>query len=130
MSTENRPIRGVRGATTLPADDIEHYQSELPRLMSQLMHDNAITEADIVTVFCTVTEDLTRISPARVLRESMGWCWVPLFCAQEPVIDSMPERCIRLLVQCYTQINPADIRHVYHNEAAKLRPDLTGKSNV
>jgi chorismate mutase len=124
MLAENRPIRGIRGATTLTADNEDEYRQELPRLMLQLLADNGITEADIVTVFCTVTADLTCISPARVIREALGWSFVPLFCAQEPIIDNMPPRCVRVLVQCYTHMAPTEIKHVYHNQAALLRPDL------
>ncbi len=116
-------IRGVRGATTLPADTIEAQEQEVIRLMTPLIEENGITEDRVLTLFITVTDDIKRVSPAKMIRQHFGWQYVPIMCAKEPDIEGMPERCIRVLIQFETERTPEAIRHVYLNEAAHLRPD-------
>ena len=72
-----------------------------------------------------MTNDLDATFPARAIREIEGWEMVPLMCSTEiPVKGSLP-KCIRLMVQINTDKSHREIRHVYLNEAQKLRPDLS-----
>ncbi|MNN88276.1 Chorismate mutase AroH [compost metagenome] len=72
-----------------------------------------------------MTGDLDATFPARAIREIEGWDLVPLMCSVEiPVKGGLP-MCIRLMVQVNTDKSQRDIRHVYLNEAQKLRPDLS-----
>lgn len=72
-----------------------------------------------------MTADLDATFPARAIREIEGWEMVPLMCSVEiPVKGSLPN-CIRLMVQVNTDKSQRDIRHVYLNEAQRLRPDLS-----
>ncbi|MNJ00983.1 Chorismate mutase AroH [compost metagenome] len=49
-------------------------------------------------------------------------------CALEiPVKPSLP-RCIRLMVHVNTTRTQAEVRHIYLNEARKLRPDIAQPS--
>ena len=78
---------------------------------------------EIVSVWFTVTPDLTSAFPALAARE-MGWVDVPLLCACEiPVPESMP-LCLRTLVEIELHApRPLDT-HVYLREAIRLRPDI------
>jgi chorismate mutase len=44
-----------------------------------------------------------------------------------PVQGSLP-RCIRFMVQVNTDKSQSEIKHVYLNEAKRLRPDLSGSN--
>jgi len=88
-----------------------------------MVEANQIDSADVASAFFTVTPDLTAAFPARAARE-LGWQHVPLLDAQEvPVPGSLP-RCVRVLILWNTDLSQQEIRHVYLQGAASLRPDL------
>lgn len=118
------PIRGIRGATTVPADDPDLILAATRELLEEILAANeTMRPEDIASAFFTVTEDLTSTFPAQAARQ-MGWDLVPMLCAREiPVPNSLP-RVIRVLVHWNTEIPQDQITHVYLREAVKLRPDL------
>ncbi|HEY2981962.1 MAG TPA: chorismate mutase [Anaerolineales bacterium] len=117
-------IRGIRGATTVAADQPELILQATRELLEAIIELNAGMHPEhIASVVFTATEDLVSTFPAQAARQ-MGWQLVPMLCAREiPVPDSLP-RVIRVLVHWNTGIGQADITHVYLREAVKLRPDL------
>jgi chorismate mutase len=118
------PIRGIRGATTVAADDPALILQATRELLEEILAQNkTMRPEDIASAFFTVTEDLTSTFPAQAARQ-MGWDLVPMLCAREiPVPGSLP-RVIRVLVHWNTEIPQTEITHVYLREAVKLRPDL------
>jgi chorismate mutase len=116
--------RGIRGATTIDADEESQVLAATRQLLEAVLHANpGLETGDIASALFTVTEDITSAFPARAARQ-MGWEAVPMLCAREiPVPGSLP-RCIRLLIHWNTRRPPSDIRHVYLREAVRLRPDL------
>lgn len=75
-----------------------------------------------------MTQDLDATFPAKAIRQLEGWDLVPLMCSVEiPVQGSLP-RCIRFMVQVNTDKSQSEIKHVYLNEAKRLRPDLSGSN--
>jgi len=118
------PIRGVRGAATVEADNPEEILVASRQLLQAIIEANpALQPADLASAFFTVTDDLHSAYPAQAARE-LGWDFVPLMCAQEiPVPGSLP-RCIRVLLHWNTELPQREIRHVYLGAAAELRPDL------
>jgi chorismate mutase len=119
-------VRGVRGATSVTADDPDLIREAAGELMQEIIRRNGITEFDdVISAVFTTTEDLRSAFPAEAAR-LMGMGQVPLLCAQEiPVVNAM-QRCIRILLHINTDRTPAEIVHVYLREAKKLRPDLKG----
>ncbi len=119
------PIRGIRGATTVAADQADLILEATRRLLEEIVKENpGLRVEDIGSVLFTVTEDLGSAFPAQAARQ-MGWDRVAMMCAREiPVPDSLP-RVIRVLVHWNTDTAQADIRHIYLREAVKLRPDLS-----
>lgn len=118
------PIRGIRGATTVPADEPDLILDATRELLEEILleNENMRTE-DIASAFFTVTDDLISTFPAQAARE-MGWGLVPMLCAREiPVTNSLP-RVIRVLVHWNTEVPQNEITHVYLRQAVKLRPDL------
>lgn len=117
--------RGIRGATTVTQNEENEILRETVVLLREIVERNDVIAEDICSVWITVTGDLDATFPARAIREIEGWDLVPLMCSVEiPVKGGLP-MCIRLMVQVNTDKSQRDIRHVYLNEAKKLRPDLS-----
>lgn len=117
-------IRGIRGATTVPADDPGLILQATRELLEAILEENeGMQPDDVGSAIFTVTDDLVATFPAQAARE-MGWDIVPMLCAREiPVPGSLP-RVIRVLVHWNTEVPQSEIRHVYLRDAVKLRPDL------
>ncbi len=98
----------------------------LTQLLQALINENPVagkplTPQDMVSVFFTVTPDITAISVAKVARVTMGWHEVAMMCAQEPEVIGLPRLCIRVMIQFYGTQAP---KPVYLEGAKVLRPDL------
>ena len=122
--SEERPIRlqGIRGATTVEANDAQQILEATDELLRRLIQVNEIDADDVVSGLFTMTSDLNAAFPARAA-EVYGWNIVALLHSTEiPVPDSLP-RCIRLLVHAYTRRTREEVRHVYLRRATVLRPD-------
>jgi chorismate mutase len=122
------PIRGIRGATTVRSDDPDHILQATFELLEAILFKNSdIQLEDIASTMFTVTEDIASAYPAQAARQ-MGWDHVPMMCAREiPGPGSLP-LCIRVLIHWNTDKNQQVIKHVYLNEAIKLRPDLVNRT--
>src|SRR2546426_930688 len=93
-----RRTHAIRGATSFEEDDPQHIAIATRELLETIVERNWLEIDEIVSVWFTVTPDLTSAFPALAARE-MGWVDVPLLCASEiPVPGSMP-RCLRTLVE-------------------------------
>ncbi|WP_018755323.1 chorismate mutase [Paenibacillus terrigena] len=117
-------VRGIRGATTVTANDDQEILSETIVLLNEIVRVNDFVPEDICSVFVTMTTDLDATFPARAIRQMNGWELVPLMCSIEIPVKGGLERCIRLMVQVNTTKRQDEVRHVYLNEAKRLRPDL------
>lgn len=120
-------IRGIRGATTISADDKEQVLSATQELLTAILQANpALRTEDIASAFFTVTEDIASAYPALAARQ-IGWHLVPMMCAREiPVPGSLP-LCIRVLIHWNTDHDQRAVKHVYLRHAIRLRPDLVHK---
>jgi len=118
------PIRGIRGATTVTADEPELILQATRELLEEILAENqGMQPEDVASALFTVTDDLASTFPAQGARQ-MGWGLVPMLCAREiPVPGSLP-RVIRVLVHWNTELPQNEITHVYLRDAVKLRPDL------
>ena len=118
------PIRGIRGATTVTADEPVVILEATRELLELILKSNSeMRPVDVGSAIFTVTDDLVSTFPAEAARQ-MGWELVPMMCAREiPVPGSLP-RVIRVLIQWNTDTPQDEITHVYLCDAGKLRPDL------
>ena len=118
------PIRGIRGATTVSADEPDQILQATRELLEEILSENqGMRPEDVASALFTVTDDLASTFPAQGARQ-MGWGLVPMLCAREiPVPGSLP-RVIRVLVHWNTDLPQNEITHVYLRDAVKLRPDL------
>ena len=118
------PIRGIRGATTVSADDPELILEATRELLEAILQQNeAMEPEDVASALFTVTDDLASTFPAQGARQ-MGWGLVPMLCAREIPVPNSLQRVIRVLVHWNTELKQNEITHVYLREAVKLRPDL------
>ncbi len=117
-------IRGIRGATTVSADEPDLILEATRELLEAILAANkSMKPEDVGSAIFTVTEDLASTFPAQAARQ-MGWSLVPMTCAREiPVPGSLP-KAIRVLVHWNTETPQSEIKHVYLRDAVKLRPDL------
>jgi len=124
MTADEMLVRGIRGATSVEADEPVQILAATRELLESICQANAIDDYNrICSAIFTTTSDLTSTFPAEAAR-TMGMGLVPLLCATEiPVPNSMP-RCIRILLHVNTEKPQSEIQHVYLGEAKRLRPDL------
>jgi chorismate mutase len=118
------PTRGIRGATTVAADEPDLILQATRELLEAILKDNdGMEPKDVGSAIFTVTEDLTSTFPAQAARQ-MGWSMVPMMCAREIPVPGSLRKVIRALVHWDTDTPQSEIKHVYLRDAVKLRPDL------
>lgn len=117
-------VRGLRGATTVVADDGQAVLEATELLVRTMAKENGVLPDDIVSVLISTTTDVSSAFPAKAVRSIDGWTFVPVMCTHEmDVAGSMP-LCIRALMHVNTNLTQKEILHIYQNDAVKLRPDL------
>jgi chorismate mutase len=125
-------MRGIRGATTVSADDVESVHAATRELILAILEANpTLRPTDIASVFFTVTDDIHSTYPATGARTLGGdWMEVPLMCAREiPVQGSLPGA-VRVLIHWNTELSQHEIHHVYLHGAIALRPDIAQKAKI
>jgi chorismate mutase len=115
-------MRGIRGATTVSANDRDSILQATRELLTALVEANRVDVADIASIIFTMTTDLDAAFPARAARE-LGWNDVALLDAQAPRVCDGLARCIRVLIHWNTERAANQVQHVYLHEARQLRPD-------
>ena len=116
-------VRAIRGATQVDADDRELILSAVAELVAAVLERNHIRANDLISIVFTATPDLQAEFPAYAARLA-GIHDVPLLCATEIDVAGALPRVIRLLAHVETNLDRADVRHVYLHGAAALRTDL------
>ncbi len=122
-------LRGVRGATTVEANDREEIIRRTAELLGKMAAENGIAADDIGAVIFSSTPDLDAAFPAAAAR-AIGWSDVPLFGTQEIANPNGVARCIRVLILWNTARGQKEIRHIYLHGAAVLRPDLAKQADT
>ena len=117
------PMRGIRGATVLQADDAQEMADAVTELVAQMLERNGLTADDLVSILFTSTPDLHSAFPAAAARQ-LGLSDVPLICAQEIDVHGALARVVRVLAHAETGLARADVQHVYLRGAEALRQDL------
>lgn len=116
--------RGVRGATTVSANQREEILEATRQLLALMIRRNGIQSQDVASAVFTATPDINAEFPALAARQ-LGWLDVPLLCTHEMAVPGGLPRCIRVLIHWNTDRPQKDIEHVYVRDAQRLRPDLS-----
>ncbi|ROS74446.1 chorismate mutase [Cellulomonas sp. PhB143] len=117
------PVRAVRGATQLDADDREHLHERTGELVRAVLAENGVGTDALISVFFTCTPDLTSDFPAAAARR-LGLGDVPLMCAVEVDVPGALPRVVRLMAHAELEVPRAEVRHVYLHGARALRRDI------
>jgi chorismate mutase len=115
-------VRGVRGATTVAANDAASITDGTLELLRVLRDLNALRPEDIGYIWFTVTPDLDAAFPADAARAGLGWSEVPLICGREIPVPGALGRCVRVLIAWNTNTAQRDVRHAFLHGARSLRP--------
>ncbi len=116
--------RGVRGATTVNANEREEILTATRQLLALMIRANGIDAKDVACAQFSTTHDVDAEFPALAARQ-LGWLDVPLLCGHEMSVPGSLPLCVRILVQWNTDKAQKEIEHIYVREAKKLRPDLS-----
>ena len=116
-------VRGVRGATTVTANDADLIIAATEALLRTIIDANGIDEDAVASVFFTTTPDLTAAYPAKAAR-NIGWRHTALMGMQEMDNPNGLAHCIRVLIHWNTEKAQDELVHIYMNGAEKLRPDF------
>lgn len=116
--------RGIRGATTVSVNEEAEILEATRNVLNEMIKQNNVQASDVSHVFISLTKDLTATFPAKVLREIEGWRYVPVMCMAEIDVPNGLPRCIRIMMVTNTETPQEEIKHIYQNDAVKLRPDL------
>ena len=119
-------IRGIRGATTVHINEKEHIIEETKILIHKMLTLNTIDQADIASIFFSVTHDLDAVFPAEAARE-LDLSYTPLLCLNEIKIEGSIQKCVRILMHVNSDVLQKNIKHVYLNEAVSLMPEFAQK---
>jgi chorismate mutase len=116
-------VRAIRGAIQLDTDERSHLLKSTAELVTKVLHENNLSQADLISIFFTATTDITSEFPALAARE-LGLGDVPLMCSVEMDVQGAMPRVIRLMMHAETNLSRSEIQHIYLRGAAKLRTDL------
>jgi chorismate mutase len=123
-SMKAKVLRALRGAVCT-ANTKEAITEGTIELYDRLLAANSLAEADLVSLFFSITADLEAHNPAAALRLSGRAGEAAMMVFQEAAVqDSLPGT-IRLLLHCYMD-GEEPAKHVYIRGAEKLRPDRAG----
>jgi chorismate mutase len=117
------PVRAVRGATQVDADERDLIHQGVSELVAEVMARNEIEPEDMISIVFTATPDLVADFPAYAAR-LRGLTDVPLLCTTEIAVPGAMPRVLRLMAHIDTERSRSEIRHVYLRGAAALRTDL------
>lgn len=123
-------IRGVRGAITISKNEASEILQETRRLILQMAKENGIKPDEVASVIISTTTDISAAFPAKAVRTIDGWTYVPVMCTHEMDVPGSMPLCIRIMMHINTKLAQDKIQHIYMNDAVKLRPDLSQKSQV
>ncbi|CAM4060873.1 chorismate mutase [Mesobacillus thioparans] len=117
-------IRGIRGAITVTSNEESEIILGAERLLKEMIASNEIAPDDVASIFISVTDDVDAAFPAKALRNLDGWTLVPIMCMKELAVTGSLPMCIRVMIHFNTEKKQDEIRHIYLEGAAGLRPDL------
>ena len=117
------PLRGIRGATCLTADDAAEMSEAVGELLTAMMERNSITTEHRARVHLPGPPDLPGAAPAAGPGPHRGLD-VPLLSASEMNVTGALERVVRVLMHVDVDVPRSSISHVYLRGAEQLRQDL------
>ena len=128
MSERLFAIRGATGAD----NTAESIKENVCEMCLRLFSENGLSQKDFVSIQFTVTEDLDALNPAAALRkgqDAFDVSSIPLFCSQEPEIEGMLKKVIRVMITVYMKEGSSPV-NIYTGGAEVLRPDIVKENSI
>lgn len=116
-------MRIVRGATCVEENSSEEIAEKTKELFGEIISRNKLSNGKILGVIFTMTKDLTKVFPSRVVRESFGLSHTPLLDLEHKFVEGAMDKCIRVMIFVDTE---KDLEPVYLHGAKNLRKDIPG----
>lgn len=120
-------VLAIRGATTVENNCREEILKETKILLERIIEDNSLDIDDVISMIFTMTKDLDAVYPAVAVRELLNISDTPLLNYEEKYIKGSLEKCIRVMVNVNSDKSKNEVKHIYLNEAKRLRPDIAKK---
>jgi chorismate mutase len=121
------PVRGIRGATTVAANDAGEIIEATEELLRELVTQNELDPDEIAFAYFTTTPDLDAEFPAAAARR-LGWLDVPLLCGHDMAVRQPNPRavamCIRVVLLYNTDRGQREMQHAYLRGARAIKQDL------
>lgn len=117
-------VLAIRGATTVQNNCSEEILKETTILMQKIIKDNNLNIDDIISIIFTMTKDLDAVYPSVAVRDLLNIRDTPLLNFEEKYIQGSLEKCVRVMININSNECKNKVKHVYLNEAKKLRPDI------
>lgn len=114
----------LRGATTINENTQEDIFDNTILLLDHIIRSNHLDKNRITSIFFSCTRDITAAYPAKAAR-MMSLSDVALMCFQEMYVEESLEKCIRICLFYDGDLDKSQLKHIYLNKAASLRPDWT-----
>lgn len=111
-------MKAIRGAITVKENTEQEILKQTEKLIRTIMQRNDLKEEEIVSIFFSATGDLTKVYPAKAVR-NMGLTDTAMACYTEMEVENSLSRCIRVLMH----VEKNQVTHVYLEDAKALRPD-------
>ena len=118
---ETEKLKALRGAVCC-VNTAESIAKNTVDLYDTILQANSLKEADLISIFFSVTPDLNVLNPAAALRCSGRAEKTAMMVFQEAVVQDGLPNTIRILIHCCME-DSRPVQHAYIGGAEKLRPD-------
>jgi chorismate mutase len=116
-------MRILRGAITVDENSEEDIKNKTITLFEEIIRVNNLKKEEILGVIFTMTKDLTKIFPSKVVREKFNLDETPFLDLEHKDIEGALEKCIRVMI--FVDVERG-LKPVYLRRAKVLREDLFG----
>ena len=117
------PVRAVRGATQVRADERDHVLALVRELVGEVLSANKLDPDDVISVVFSATTDIASVAPALAARQ-LGLHEAALLCVQEMHVEGAMPRVIRLMAHVETELPRDELQNVYLHGTEFLRADV------
>lgn len=116
-------MRILRGAITVDENSEDEIKRGVITLFEEIIKENNLNKEEILGVIFTMTEDLTKVFPSKIVRENFNLKETPFLDLEHKKIEGALEKCIRVMVFVDGE---KKLKPVYLGRAKSLREDLFG----
>lgn len=115
---------GIRGAITIPLNQVDHVKEASVRLFSEIYYKNNLDKNKIVSIIFSCTEDINAAYPGKFIREEfdLNKQAIMHFNEMKVINELYLPLCIRIMILYNGEIE--EIKHIYLEKASSLRKDL------